>query len=157
MDSSKEILTKWLNETVQTILTDYDRAKGKYNSPTRASGRFAKEIRFEVEGEIELHGFIEAPFYAQMLQDGRRPTPPNAPRSNPTLQQAILKWIGDKGIVPGKGTREGLSWAISKKIHQKGYTQRWDILSNVNTNLLLQQLSKVYVAQFREALWRLQA
>lgn len=69
---------------------------------------------------------IYAPYWFGVFEKGRGPTRPNAPKGNPTLQEAILSWIETHSIVgrPDKNgkvpTSESLSWAISKYIHAHG-------------------------------------
>lgn len=87
------------------------------------SGRFADSISAEATNE-QLE--ITASPYIRVLIDGRGPTRAGAKKGNPTLQQIILKWIGEKSITPkadseGKiPTVEQLSWMISKSIHKSG-------------------------------------
>lgn len=69
---------------------------------------------------------ITASEFITTLIDGRRPTSPNAPKGNPTLQQILLEWIKHKGIAPRQGkdgrtpTLEQLSWAMATSMHKKG-------------------------------------
>jgi hypothetical protein len=82
----------------------------------KASGRTEKSLRVVANNEDgELYGAKSI----GALIDGRGPTKLGN-SGGPTLREAILQWIDDKGIQPETGTREGLSWAISKSIHKKG-------------------------------------
>ncbi len=85
--------------------------------------RFSKTI----ESEVYETGFqITGSPYISTLIDGRQPTRPNAPKGNPTLQEAIYDWIKLKGIIsyPDESGKvmdqKSLSWAISQSIHMHG-------------------------------------
>lgn len=87
------------------------------------SKRFKDTIESIItESSIEING---SP-YISVLIDGRKPTRPNAPKGNPTLQEILHLWIQEKGIVAranenGKVISQlSLSWAMAKSMHLKG-------------------------------------
>lgn len=108
-ETDKEILQQF----VETIVPELK----------SVSKRFANSIEAEVEDKILT--VYASPFIGTLI-DGRPPTSADATKGSPTLQQAILKWIGERGIsarADTKGripTQEQLSWAISKSIHRDG-------------------------------------
>jgi hypothetical protein len=53
--------------------------------------------------------------YIYALQDGRKPTSPNAAKGDPTLFELIKEWCVEKGIDPK------LAYPITKHIHEFGY------------------------------------
>ena len=67
--------------------------------------------------------------------DGRKPTSAGAKKSNPTLQESILKWIKAKGIRPKETSMSdiSLSWVISNSIHKNGYKGKGNIFKTVFT------------------------
>lgn len=60
---------------------------------------------------------VSVPAYGLTTQTGRGPTRNS---QGGVLLQQIRKWIDAKGITPDKGTKEGLAYAITKKIHEQG-------------------------------------
>lgn len=89
----------------------------------KVSKRFAPSIESVVtDDSIAILG---SPFISVLI-DGRKPTSPNAPKGNPTLQEIILSWIQEKGLQAyadknGKiPSQLSLSWAISQSIHRNG-------------------------------------
>jgi len=123
------------------------------------SGRFADSIESDVTDDTLE---ITASPYIRVLIDGRKPTSAGAKKGSLTLQQIILKWIGEKSITPkadseGKiPTVEQLSWMISKSIHRHGtklYQQGGgnrifdSILSDARINSLMSMLGQNYQAQ----------
>ncbi|MEY4573257.1 MAG: hypothetical protein RLZ10_2541, partial [Bacteroidota bacterium] len=113
MPNLKEIFEQF----VETIVPEIQSVSKRF-APTIESKITEKDtgITFEILGSP----------YIETLIDGRKPTSPNAPKGSPTLQQILLQWIKDKGIIPmptDKGnipTLEQLSWAMSNSMHKKG-------------------------------------
>lgn len=88
-------------------LTESLRSAGKV-----ASGRTIDSIEATAtDTSAQLLGskFIYA------LQDGRKPTRPNAPKGDPTLFEQIKEWCAIKGI------DEKAAYPITKHIHKYGY------------------------------------
>lgn len=87
-----------------------------------AGSHFGKTINYEA---TEKGLVIDGDKHIGVMVYGRGRTK-NRQRSTPTLQQALLEWIKNKGIIAratknGKiPTAEQLSWAMSKVIHERG-------------------------------------
>lgn len=63
----------------------------------------------------ETSAQLLGPQYLYALQDGRKPTSPDAPAGDPTLFQQIQKWCAAKGI------DQKAAYPITKSIHENGY------------------------------------
>jgi len=127
-----------------------------------ASGATADSIRLE----ITSNGFIiYGAAHIEQLMEGRGPTKAGASEGNPTVQEQIFDWIRSRSITPKESsmTQLQLSWAISRRIHQKGFKGQGDFYSKVLTDkrfgklisALLQQkaisLQSSIVKQFKAA------
>ncbi len=123
-------LHKLLFEFLSAISEEVSSRIPSVSGKTRASFEVNIEDMPEADG---VKGELLAAHYIFTFQDGRPPTSPNAPRGNPTLQQAILAWLTAKGItgwmkkIVKKGkiktaimSQESMSWAIAIKIHREG-------------------------------------
>jgi hypothetical protein len=156
------ILNDWNERQRANILNEF------HALDLGASGRFERELEgvTETTGEYTATTSIKAAFYSRWLQDGRKPTSPGAPRGNPTLQEIILKWIDDKGLIPDLITYKSgriqdmtdaklsLSWVISQKIHREGYPQKINFYKVIETNSLKDDLDIYYVKEIRTRLWQ---
>lgn len=77
-----------------------------------ATGRTEQQI---IAVATDTEAQLTAPWWIYALQDGRKPTRPDAVKGDPTLQEEIAIWCVAKGIDPK------LSYAIAKNIHENGY------------------------------------
>ena len=89
-----------------------------------ASGQLSR-FDYKVEYTNDMFTLLYIlPLYWYYIEQGRKPT---VNGQGGVLYPAILKWIGEKNIVPRAGkngivpTREGLAHMITKSIHKKGY------------------------------------
>ena len=138
-----------------------------------ASKRFAPTVTSEISQNANGVSYeISGSPYLITLIDGRPPTSPNAKKGNPTLQQILLDWIKQKGIIPRPlengqfPTLESLSWAMSKSMHKKGdllyqrggtnnpfdaiiTTSRLDNLLNLFSNDLLIDVNNAVIKDFK--------
>ena len=114
-----EILKKWgiklteqLVNDIKTKMIQRRGASGSFASPVNASGALAESIKYTIDGyRLKVQGND----YIYYLQNGRKPG------GRPPIK-VIRQWIDDKGIVPDKGSKDSLAWAIAKKIEQDGTT-----------------------------------
>ena len=114
-----EILKKWgiklteqLVNDIKTKMIQRRGASGSFASPVNASGALAESIKYTIDGyRLKVQGND----YIYYLQNGRKPG------GRPPIK-VIRQWIDDKGIVPEKGSKDSLAWAIAKKIEQEGTT-----------------------------------
>lgn len=110
-------LTQTLSDVYRSLLTINDAV---------ASGQL-RDFSTKVElSDTELKIIYNLSFYWQWVEEGR---PPSTAHKPPPLQPSILQWIKDKNIhaseVDGRiPSDEQLSWMITRKIHQKGYSGR---------------------------------
>ena len=114
-----EILKKWgitlteqLVNDIKTKIIQRRGASGSFASPVNASGQLADSIKYTIDGyRLKVQGND----YIYYLQHGRKPG------GRPPVK-VIRQWIDDKGIIPTKGSKDSLAWAIAKKIEQEGTT-----------------------------------
>lgn len=122
MTSNKEILRNFLNNVSRRIGQE-QKAKGM-----RKSGRSAKSLKSKVDEKGDVSkGTLTGSAYFQQQEEGRGATPPNTPRSQPTLQQSILRfWLPyiPKFAGLSKEEKTGLSYAIAHVIHERGWNKR---------------------------------
>lgn len=122
MATNKEILQNFLN-TVSKRIGQEQKAKGM-----RKSGRSAKSLKSKVDQKGDItKGKLRGATYFEQQEEGRGPTQPNAPRSQPTLQQALLRfWIPYVPKFAGLSKKEktGLSYAIAYVIHKRGWNKK---------------------------------
>jgi hypothetical protein len=93
--------------------------------PVRASGRTADSIHaVATDSSVE----VLADRHIWALEDGRGPTRNGAKASNPTLFERIKEWAQIRGIVSNVNDPKelGIVYAITKKIHKKGWKPRLD-------------------------------
>ena len=98
----------------------------------KATGETADSVYIE----FTKSGFIiRGGAQIDAIIDGRKPTSAGAKKSNPTLQQSVLKWIKAKGIRPKETSMSdiSLSWVISNSIHKNGYKGKGNIFKTVFT------------------------
>lgn len=77
-----------------------------------ATGRTEEQIEaVATDHDAQLSG----PWWIYALQDGRKPTRPDAPTGDPTLFEQIKIWCAAKGI------DEKLAYPITRHIHKFGY------------------------------------
>jgi len=106
-------LEKWTDGRMVSLKESY-RKHG-----LKASGNWERELESEVkQSGNSISISISGSHYTEQLVRGRGKT--KKAGTGQTLQQAIRQWIDDKGITPVRGDKDGLSWAISKKIHREG-------------------------------------
>jgi hypothetical protein len=107
-----------LNELVESIKTDVInslQAKGRY-----ATGQTVKALEVAENGsQVQLL----APEYIEILETGRPPTSPNAPKGDPTVFERIQEWCDAKGI------DQKAAWAITQNIHKNGYKGKPGVLT----------------------------
>lgn len=87
-----------------------------FSSTTKASGKSARSLRYEVteEGNILIYG--EESILTLIF--GRKPT---SASGSGKLKDIIKKWMNDKGISPeGNMSEDTLAFLISRKIHKYG-------------------------------------
>lgn len=128
MSSIEEILLNSGNPLIQEIQANIQSAG------QNASGQTSQNIRqaiTETDGKVKY--VMDADRHFFVLEEGRKPTSPEAPTSDPNLLQKITQWIIDKPVVGGNAS------AITKMIHEKGTLLfqkggRTDIFSNVITD-----------------------
>ena len=101
-DILNEIITEIENDIIHSLQQN-DRI---------ASGKTIAEFTTTVAGD---RAQLIVPKYLDALEYGRSPTRPDAPKSDPTLFEAIQEWCKARGI------DEGAAYAITNKIHKKGY------------------------------------
>ena len=106
------ILLEHLQKAQQDIIHNYDR------SGMRAGGGFERGLKFDVTENIGLiNAKLTGVGYSRFVNDGREPTKPNAPKSNPPLVDLIKEWIRVKGL-------DLNAYAVTKNIHKKGWQPR---------------------------------
>jgi hypothetical protein len=94
--------------------------------------------------------------YFTVLETGRKPTSPGAPKGNPTLREQILEWVKAKPIIPNDITQESLAYLISRKIHEEGsllYRQGGKsgvISESINDKVVKEKLIDVLSDSFRD-------
>ena len=109
---------EFLEELLTNIMNDIKK-------DLKSNGQFASgetERLFEVKllpTKNGIEGVLFGPSYLQALITGRGPTRSGGGSGSQTLQQKILEWMKIKGIGAGE-EQEGISWAISKKMHEEG-------------------------------------
>lgn len=116
-----------------------------------ASGKTVESIN-----QVDLDGrsYLEANAYIENLEYGRPPTSPNAAKGNPTVFDEIQDWVISRGIPLGA------AWAITKKIHEKGYPGTPGVLTtplsegNINNRLhkTMGDLADITAANVAESL-----
>lgn len=81
--------------------------------------RFAPTVELQLDDTVVE---VKASPYINTLVDGRRPTSPAAPKGDPTLQEILLGWIQENGIVPREEnmSQTALSWAMANSMHKYG-------------------------------------
>ena len=76
---------------------------------------FTADVQYD--GQV-FRVYFQLPKYWGAIEYGRRPT---VNSQNGVLYTAIRRWLDVKSINPTKGDRDGLAYAITKKIHQFGF------------------------------------
>lgn len=112
--------------------------------PVRASGRTADSIHaVATDSSVE----VLADRHIWALEDGRSPTRNGAKSSNPTLFERIKEWAQIRGIVTNVSDPKelGIVYAITKKIHKKGWKPRLDkpltkVIQSIDEDSLLRDL-----------------
>mgnify|MGYP001188897238 FL=1 len=105
-------LTEQLVNDIKTKLIQRRGASGSFSSPVNASGQLADSIKYTIDGyRLKIQGND----YIYYLQNGRKAG------GRPPIK-VIRQWIDDKGILPNKGSKDSLAWAIAKKIEEEGTT-----------------------------------
>ncbi len=109
--------------------------------------RFAPSVELQTD-DVEIT--ILASPYINTLVDGRKPTRQNATRGNPSLQEILLDWIKDNGIVADdpETSQESLSWIFANHMHKHGdrlYQQGGgrDIFANILTSNRIEGLGSI--------------
>ena len=107
----------------QLMNTFADEIKGRIPSVT---GKSAAGVEVETKvTKVALYENVKSerkvPMSVLVRETGRGPTKTKTAGS-PTLQEIILQWIQNRGIVPNeaKMTQEQLSFAMATKIHNEG-------------------------------------
>lgn len=137
----KEVIAQFLNGIMADI---------KSQLPS-ATGKTAESLQVEV---TETFGQLTGRKFINVLQTGRKPTSPNAPKGTPTLREKILEWILARGIIGTANEKTGkipsaeqLSWAISTKIHKEGYpAPKPNIFNNIITQGRIDAFIEVFAA-----------
>ena len=112
--------------------------------PVKASGRTAASIHAvatDTTLEVLAHRSIGS------LEYGRKPTGSGAQKGNPTLYEQILDWMQYRSVFAGlKGNeRKSVAYAITKKIHEKGWQSRLNkplqgVADSLNYDVLLREV-----------------
>lgn len=85
-----------------------------------ATGQTIKQIEtVERDGKVQLL----APDYVDILERGRGPTSPNAPRAEPSVYDRIKQWCAAKGI------DTNAAYPITRAIHKYGYKSKPGVLT----------------------------
>ena len=117
-----------LQQFLQALSDEISAKLPSVSGKTKAS--FEVNVKEQIGGGVR--GDLKAAHYIYTYEFGRPPTRPNAPKGNPTLQEAILEWVKAKGISWTKTVKtkagikskimsaEAISWAIAIKIHREG-------------------------------------
>jgi len=127
-------LTEQLVNDIKTKLIQRRGASGSFSSPVNASGQLADSIKYTIDGyRLKIQGND----YIYYLQNGRKAG------GRPPIK-VIRQWIDDKGILPNKGSKDSLAWAIAKKIEKEG-TTIWkaggsDLVSGIFNEALQQSI-----------------
>lgn len=115
-ESFKDLIERTLTGIRDALIREMD--IGGFN----ASGRTKASLQVHAEdyyGElIGLRSFQT--LVAERITDGGRGRGPTYREGTGVVYRSILQWMEYKGIVPEKGTKEALAYAITKKIHQSG-------------------------------------
>lgn len=114
-----------MDNTIDALNKIIDAIKQDLANSLQENGRFATgQTISELQPVVaENYAALLAPFWIDALENGRLPTPPGTPAGDPTLQQALIPWLSARGIP------ESASYAIAKKIHEKGYPGKPGVLS----------------------------
>lgn len=138
MTSNKETLRTFLN-TVSRRIGQEQKEKGM-----RKSGRSAKSLKSKIEEKGDVtKGVLTGSATFQQQEEGRGPTPPNSPKSNPTLQESLLRfWIPyvPKFASLSRKEKTGLSYAIAHVIHERGWNKKG---ARLNITKIIQEEKKV--------------
>jgi len=112
--------------------------------PVKASGRTAESIHAvatDTTLEVLAHRSIGS------LEYGRKPTSSGATKGNPSLYEQILDWMQYRSVFAGlKGNeRKSVAYAITKKIHEKGWQSRLNkplqgVADSLNYDVLLREV-----------------
>jgi hypothetical protein len=112
--------------------------------PVKASGRTAASIHAvatDTTLEVLAHRSIGS------LEYGRKPTSSGATKGNPSLYEQILDWMQYRSVFAGlKGNeRKSVAYAITKKIHEKGWESRLNkplqgVADSLNYDVLLREV-----------------
>jgi len=127
-------LTEQLVNDIKTKLIQRRGVSGSFSSPVNASGQLADSIKYTIDGyRLKIQGND----YIYYLQNGRKAG------GRPPIK-VIRQWIDDKGILPNKGSKDSLAWAIAKKIEEEG-TTIWkaggsDLVSGIFNEALQQSI-----------------
>ena len=124
--------------------------------PVKASGRTAASIHAvatDTTLEVLAHRSIGA------LEYGRKPTGSGATKGNPTLYEQILDWMQYRSVFAGlKGNeRKSVAYAITKKIHEKGWQSRLNkplqgVADSLNYDVLLREVIAYQVTVYESAI-----
>ena len=124
--------------------------------PVKASGRTAASIHAvatDTTLEVLAHRSIGS------LEYGRKPTSSGATKGNPTLYEQILDWMQYRSVFAGlKGNeRKSVAYAITKKIHEKGWESRLNkplqgVADSLNYDVLLREVIAYQVTVYESAI-----
>lgn len=142
----KQLETKKVNATSRRQKDEKVTLKN-YSSVTKASGKSARSLRYEVtdEGNILIYG--EASILTLVF--GRKPT---TGTGSGKLKDVIKQWMSDKGIKAEDGMSDDtLAFLIARKIHNYGngiYIRN----NGANSGLLNKAFDSSNLRQFTDAL-----
>lgn len=156
MTEEQEILEQFLQAIAEEI-------KGRLPS---VSGATKEGIQVEVTQQqngpfSRVTGRVTAPSYISVFETGRPPTKEGASKGNPTLQEAIQKWIEQKNFRWTKEIKKGgetfikvlttkeMSWAIAIKIHREGNKLFRELRGN-RTGIITDSINDQRIKQFMD-------
>lgn len=135
---------KIIHDEIEGIL--YDIVQAYYNSGRKVTGNFEEGLDAVYEpNKATIRGFT--------YLAGRGATK-NTTAGNPTVFEAIKKWIKDKGIVAREGeniSENSLAYLITRKIHREGTDRsEWlkiyeQVITPERINSIIQKVSVLNV------------
>jgi hypothetical protein len=137
-DNTIEAVKDWIQESINLMQKGLDKG-GKHGSSNN-SGTLRQSLGKNFQNPVTVKGgflnsTIEAVDYWGAVDQGRVPT--KKAGGTPTLQQSLLKWVRTK--LPTRGNDLASSYAIAKKIHEKG-TVGTKFVENVLTDKRIKEL-----------------
>lgn len=133
-----------IKEEIEGILSDIIQVYEQ--SGRKASGQFAEGLEAIYEPyKATIRGFV--------YLAGRGKTKKKGKAGEPTLQQAILKWLQVKGIKSVKNdiSQKSLAYLIARKIHEQGTKpSEWlrvyeQVITPQRINKIIQRVSQLNV------------